>query len=73
MLDYTLGNNTSKTDVAPWCYNWVDWMDWIGWKSPGGRRYIAPHGANKGRVLKLRENITLDIPDMNLTFVTMLS
>ena len=20
-------NNTSKTDVAPWCYKWVDWMD----------------------------------------------
>ena len=20
-------NNMSKTDVAPWCYKWVDWMD----------------------------------------------
>ena len=19
-------NNTSKTDVAPWCYKWVDWI-----------------------------------------------
>ena len=24
-------DNTSKTDVAPWCYRWVmGWMDWIG-------------------------------------------
>ena len=38
-------NNTSKTDVAPWCYKW-DWMD--GWKSPGGGMYRAPYGANKG-------------------------
>ena len=37
-------NNTSKTDVAPWCYKWVDWT---GWKSPGGGMYRAPHGANK--------------------------
>ena len=31
---------------------WVDWVwdwdwDWDG--SPGGRRYRAPYGANKGR------------------------
>ena len=40
-------NNTSKTDVAPWCYKW-DWMDgWMdGWKSPGGGMYRAPYGAN---------------------------
>ena len=27
-------NNTSKTDVAPWCYKWVDWTGWMeisGW------------------------------------------
>ena len=41
-----LFNNTSKTDLAPWCYKW-DWMDgWIGWKSPGGGMYRAPYGAN---------------------------
>ena len=37
-------NNTSETDVAPWCYKWVDGMDWI---SPGGVKYRAPYGANK--------------------------
>ena len=36
-------NNTSKTDVAPWCYKWTDWMD----GSPGGVKYKAPYGANK--------------------------
>ena len=37
-------NNTSTTDVAPWCYKWVG-LDWIG--SPGGVKYRAPYGANK--------------------------
>ena len=37
-----VGNNTSKTDVAPWCYKW-DW-DGYGWMdgSPGGVKYRAP-------------------------------
>ena len=40
-------NNTSKTDVAPWCYRWagLDWMDWVG--SLGGVKYRALFGANK--------------------------
>ena len=38
-------NNTSKTDVAPWCYKWVNGLD--GWVSPGGGMYRAPYGANK--------------------------
>ena len=36
-------NNTSKTDVAPWCYKWVER---IGIGSPGGGMYRAPYGAN---------------------------
>ena len=29
-------NNTSKTDVAPWCYKWVmGWLDWIGYLRVG--------------------------------------
>ena len=44
-------NNTSKTDVAPWCYNWVmGWMDWI---SPGGVKYRAPYGANKRHLISM--------------------
>ena len=47
-------NNTSKADVAPWCYKWVDWIGfdwigWIGWVYPGGGMYRAPYGANKSR------------------------
>ena len=42
--------NTSKTDVAPWCYKWVDWT---GWKSPGGGMYRAPHGANNNIYLRI--------------------
>ena len=37
-------NNTSKTDVAPWCYKWVVNMD--GW-CPGGVRYRTPYSAKK--------------------------
>ena len=40
-----MDNNTSKTDVAPWCYKWV--MGWLDWISPGGGMYRAPYGANK--------------------------
>ena len=40
---YTLKkNNTSETNVAPWCYKWMDGMD--GW-SLGGVKYRAPYGA----------------------------
>ena len=43
--EYHVRNNTSETDVAPWCYKWVG-LDWI---SPGGVKYRAPapYGANK--------------------------
>ena len=35
--------NTSKTDVAPWCYKWTG----LG-GSPGGVRYRTPFSANNG-------------------------
>ena len=38
-------NNTSETDVAPWCYKWVDGMGWMDWIYPGGVKYRAPYGA----------------------------
>ena len=40
-------HNTSKTDVAPWCYKWTDWMGWDGMDgSLGEVKYRAPYGAN---------------------------
>ena len=49
-LDYhrTLQNTQS--------YKWVDLIGWIGWKSPGGRRYRAPYGANKFELVTLLLN-----------------
>ena len=39
-------NNTSKTDVAPWCYKWVDGLDgWMGISGWGYVLYRAPYGA----------------------------
>ena len=35
-------NNTSETDVEPWCYKRDGWWDW----SLGGVRYRALYGAN---------------------------
>ena len=35
----------SKTDVALWCFKWVDGM---GWKSPGGGMYRAPYTVSYG-------------------------
>ena len=28
-------NNTSQTDVAPWCHKWIGY-GWIGWYLGGG-------------------------------------
>ena len=49
-------NNTSETDVAPWCYKWVDGMDWI---YPGGVKYRAPYGANN---ISRPKKLSLSIP-----------
>ena len=34
-------------------------LDWIGWKSPGGRRYRAPYGANKYPLFQNNDNDNL--------------
>ena len=39
---YMCNKSTSKTDVAPWCYEWIG-MD----GTPGGVRYRAAYGAKK--------------------------
>ena len=39
-------NNSSKMDVAPWCYKWIE-LDCVGWYL-GGVKYRAPYGASYG-------------------------
>ena len=49
-------NNTSETDVPPWCYKWIGYgRDGIGWY-PGGVKYRAPYGANKFEPTSLPNN-----------------
>ena len=48
-------NNTSKTDVAPWCYRWMGWVGWLDWISPGGVMYRAPYDGNNIRKYVIEE------------------
>ena len=42
----TTPNNTSKKDVAPWCYKWME-LGWVGLRWMDGVMYGVHCGANK--------------------------
>ena len=53
-VDAPYNDNTSETDVPPWCYKWTDGR--TGWYL-GGVKYRA-HGANKIQIKTSNDDVS---------------